>query len=155
MHASTDLASMPGHQLRRLQQIAVASFLMEAQDCGVTPLQFAALTALAREPLLDQRTLAARIGLDASTLGGVVERLADRVLVERRRTPQDRRVYLLTLTSSGQALQRQVQPGVARSQARLLAPLPAPAQAQFLQMLRVLVGDLPPVAASPQTGVAG
>lgn len=155
MHAPADLTLMPGHQLRRLQQISVASFLMETQDVGLTPLQFAAMTALAREPLLDQRALAWRIGLDASTLGGVVDRLADRGLIERRRTPQDRRVYLLTLTNAGQALQRQVQPGVARSQARLLAPLPAPAQAQFLQMLRVLVGDLPPAAASPQTGAAG
>lgn len=155
MHAPADLTSMPGHQLRRLQQISVASFLRETQDVGLTPLQFEAMTALAREPLLDRRALACRIGLDASTLGGVVDRLADRGLIERRRTPQDRRVYLLILTSAGHALQRQVQPGVARSQARLLAPLPTPTQAQFLQMLRVLVGDLPPVAASSQTWAAG
>lgn len=141
MHMPADLASMPGHQLRRLQQIAVASFLMETQDVGITPLQFAALTTLAREPLLDQRTLAGRIGLDASTLGGVVERLVDRGLVARHSKPTDRRVRLLTLTSEGQALRRQLLPGVARAQARILAPLSASAQGQFLQMLRVLVGD--------------
>lgn len=132
---------MPGHQLRRLQQIAVASFLMETQDCGITPLQFAALTALAREPMLDQRTLAARIGLDASTLGGVVERLVERGLLARHSKSTDRRVRLLSLTSEGQALRRQLLPAVARSQARILAPLSASAQTQFLQMLRVLVGD--------------
>ncbi|MFZ2296723.1 MAG: MarR family transcriptional regulator, partial [Aquabacterium sp.] len=39
------LEEMPGFYIRRLQQIAVAIFLEETQDFGITPVQFAALTA--------------------------------------------------------------------------------------------------------------
>ena len=47
------LEELPGFYIRRLQQIAVAIFLEETQDFGITPVQFAALTAIHREPGLD------------------------------------------------------------------------------------------------------
>ncbi|NDF44842.1 MAG: MarR family transcriptional regulator, partial [Betaproteobacteria bacterium] len=40
------LTDLPGHYIRRLQQIAVGVFMEETQDFGVTPVQFAALNAL-------------------------------------------------------------------------------------------------------------
>lgn len=137
--SSPDLHQLPGHQLRRLQQIAVASFLMETQDWGVTPLQFDALTVLARESLLDQRSLSDAIGVDRSTLVGVLDRLADRGLIVRRRHPFDRRVHQLHLTREGHELLHQMGPGVGRAQARILAPLSPGERTQFVQMLRALV----------------
>ena len=69
------LENQPGYLIRRLQQIAVAIFLDETQGHGVTPVQYAALYAAQRQPGLDQRSLAATIGFDTSTIGGVIDRL--------------------------------------------------------------------------------
>jgi hypothetical protein len=70
-----DLEALPGFQVRRLHQIAVAIFLQEAADTGITPVQFGALQGIANQPGIDQRTLARSIGLDTSTLAGVIDRL--------------------------------------------------------------------------------
>ena len=134
-----DLESLPGHHIRRLHQIAVAVFLQEAQAHGVTPVQYAALQAIANVPGTDQRTLAATIGLDTSTIGGVIDRLETRGLVQRSPSPQDRRVRLLSLTDEGRALLRAAVPSMLQAQERILAPLPKRDQAEFMRMLRVLV----------------
>ena len=71
-----DLEQLPGHHIRRLQQIAVAIFLQETEATGITPVQYAALqTVVANMPGLDQRTLARSIGFDTSTIAGVIDRL--------------------------------------------------------------------------------
>ncbi len=130
---------MPGFYIRRLQQIAVAIFLEETQDFGITPVQFAALTAIQREPGLDQRTLAGRIGFDTSTLGSVIDRLEARGLVVRNNSPTDRRVRLLSLTDAAHTLLRDIDPSMRQAQLRMLAPLPPEQRLVFMDMLRTLV----------------
>lgn len=134
-----DLDDLPGHHIRRLQQIAVAIFLQETEATGITPVQYAALQAVAHAPGVDQRTLARTIGFDTSTIAGVVDRLESRGLMQRNASPADRRVRLLTLTDDGRHLLDAVQPGMLRAQARMLAPLPEADRAEFMRMLRTLV----------------
>jgi len=134
-----DLADLPGHYIRRLQQIAVAIFLEEAEAVGLTPVQFAALAAVRRQPMLDQRTLAGLIGFDTSTIAGVIDRLERRALLARNPSPADRRVRLLGLTAEGEALLDAALPAVFRTQERILAPLPPADRARFVEMLKVLV----------------
>ena len=86
------LDELPGHYIRRLHQIAVAIFLQEVEPHGVTPVQFAALQALAHAPGIEQHSLARSVALDASTAGGVLDRLEARGLVVRSVDPGDRRV---------------------------------------------------------------
>ncbi len=136
---AVDLLQMPGHHIRRLQQIAVAIFLQETESHGVTPVQFAALQAVANQPGLDQRSLARSIGFDTSTIAGVVDRLEARGLMQRNASSADRRVRLLTLSASGQQLLAAVQPDMLRAQQRILAPLPTAEREQFMRMLRTLV----------------
>ncbi|MDX9845313.1 MAG: MarR family transcriptional regulator [Aquabacterium sp.] len=133
------LEELPGFYIRRLQQIAVAIFLEETQEFGVTPVQFAALTAIQREPGLDQRTLAGRIGFDTSTLGSVIDRLEARGLVVRSNSPSDRRVRLLHLTEAGITLLRDIDPSMRKAQLRMLAPLPPEQRLVFMDMLRTLL----------------
>ncbi len=137
--AIPDLDALPGHSIRRLQQIAVAVFLQEAEPFGLTPVQFGALQAVRRSPGVDQRTLAALIGLDTSTTGGVIDRLEARGLLRRNPSPTDRRVRLLTPTDEGIALLDQVYPAMLRAQERILEPLPAGERQEFMRMLQVLV----------------
>lgn len=133
------LDDLPGYYIRRLQQIAVALFLEETQAQGITPVQFAALSAAHRQPGLDQRSLAASIGFDTSTIGGVIDRLERRGLIERRASPNDRRVRLLQVTDAGQALLTAVMPGMLQAQHRILAPLGPSDRARFMGMLKTLV----------------
>jgi len=133
------LEDQPGYYIRRLQQIAVAIFLEETQAHGITPVQFAALQAALRQPGLDQRTLAATIGFDTSTIGGVIDRLERRGLIERQASPTDRRVRLLRVTASGAALLDEVLPAMLRAQQRILAPLPAAERPRFVAMLKTVV----------------
>ena len=136
---SVDLETLPGHHIRRLQQIAVAVFLQEAEAHGITPIQFAALQSVSNMPGIDQRTLARSIGLDTSTIAGVIDRLETRGLVQRNASPDDRRVRLLTLSDAGRAALAAVVPAMERAQQRILEPLPKAERAEFMRMLRVLV----------------
>lgn len=136
-----DLNSLPGHDIRRLHQIAVALFMAETEPFGITPVQFAALQAVQNAPGTDQRTLARTIGFDTSTIAGVIDRLEARGLMLRSASAQDRRVRLLTLTPAGEQLLADVLPSMLRAQERILAPLPAQERGEFMRMLGVLIAN--------------
>lgn len=130
-----ELELLPGFHIRRLQQIAVAVFMEETQDFGVTPVQYAALSAVLRQPGIDQRSLARSIGFDTSTIGSVIDRLEARGLMLRNASQTDKRVRLLTVTPSGLDLLQAAEPAVMRAQERMLDPLPAEQRALFMQMV--------------------
>jgi DNA-binding MarR family transcriptional regulator len=134
-----DIHDLPGHYIRRLQQIAVAVFLQECHATGVTPVQFGAMQTVANQPGIDQRTLASAVGLDTSTIAGVVDRLEARGLMIRLPCAEDRRVRLLHLTPAGATLLAETVPGMLRAQERILAPLGKADRKEFMRMLRILV----------------
>ena len=135
------LEDLPGHYIRRLQQIAVGIFMDETADVNVTPVQFALLFAASQETGLDQRTLAGRIGLDTSTIGAVVDRLESRELIERKVSPDDKRVRLLSVTPAGKKLLQGVMPAMLRAQDRMLAPLPKADRPKFMAMVKRIVEE--------------
>ena len=137
-YCPVELENYPGFHIRRLQQIAVAVFMEETQEWGVTPVQYGALSAVSRRPGVDQRTLARLIGYDTSTIGSVIDRLQARELVVRRSSPTDRRVWLLYPTDEGRSLLMQAESSVLRAQERMLDPLPEDKRAQFMELLSCL-----------------
>jgi DNA-binding MarR family transcriptional regulator len=133
------LEELPGHYIRRLQQIAVGIFLDETAAESITPVQFAVLFATSREPGLDQRTLAGKVGFDTSTLGAVVDRLEGRGLIQRSVSPNDKRVRLLSLMPEGHALLERVMPSMLKAQERMLEPLPEAERSKFMSMVKRIV----------------
>src|SRR5262249_11396505 len=131
--------ALPGHYIRRLQQIAVAVFLQETEAHGLTPVQYAVLNQVARTPGVDQRTLARTVGQDTSTLAGVIDRLEARGLLNRNASEEDRRVRLLDLTVAGHALLDAIAPDILKAQERMLDPLSAAERREFMRMLRTVV----------------
>src|SRR5260370_39485426 len=89
--AAPHLDDLPGHYIRRLQQMAVAIFLEETEAHGITPVQYAAMQAVHDRPELDQRSLSRSIGFDTSTIGGGIFRLGKGGLIERQTSAEDRR----------------------------------------------------------------
>ena len=130
------IAAMPGHLLRRCQQIAVAIFLQECEALDLTPLQYVVLGALESGGEMDQNRLGGLTALDRTTVGTVLSKLAGRGLVERRRSDTDKRFNAITLTDDGRALLARAVPAVADAQARILAPLAPDDRDRFLHYLQ-------------------
>lgn len=149
-----DLETLPGHYIRRLQQIAVSVFLQETEQHGLTPVQYSALQGIENSPGVDQRTLARTIGFDTSTIASVIDRLESRGLVLRSASAADKRVRLLTLTRDGRSLLAEVVPAMLKAQERMLDPLPRADRKEFMRMLRVLVStnnDMSRAPSGPQS----
>ena len=129
----------PGHLIRRAQQIAVAVFMEECGAFDLTPVQYAALTAIGLQPDVDATRLSQLIALDRSTTGSVLERLEAKTLVVRVPSAQDRRVKRLRLSEAGHALLRKVDAAVQRAQRRIVAPLRPDERKVFIRLLTQLV----------------
>ncbi len=134
--APPELVDMPGHLLRRCQQIAVALFLQECRALDLTPLQYAVLRALQGHGELDQNRLGGLTALDRTTVSTVVGKLEARGLAARTRSTADRRFNAITLTPAGAALLRDAEPAVEAAQARILAPLAPGEREGFLACLK-------------------
>ncbi len=128
---------MPGHLIRRMNQVAVSLFHDVCGKAGhdLTPVQYAALKAVQRFPGIDQATLAGAIAYDRTTIGGVVGRLEDKGLIRRDPAPEDRRVRRLTLEAAGQRVLEEIEPLVWRTQDLMLAGLDEAEKAVFLRLL--------------------
>lgn len=129
---------MPGHLVRRLQQVAVRLFASET-GAGLTPVQFAAMAALQQRPGVDQATLSALIGYDRATIGGVIDRLEARGWVERRAAPEDRRQKLVVLTPAGRRTHDRAMREVEAVQERLIAPLSTAERREFERLCRKML----------------
>src|SRR5277367_2180876 len=129
----------PGYLFRRMQQIAVSIFVEECKAFDLTPVQYAALIAIHTHPGIDATRLSNVIAFDRSTLGNVIERLEAKKLIERKPSPEDKRVKLLTLTRAGAALLREIMPSVDRAQLRMLQPLKAADRKALTALLTQLV----------------
>jgi DNA-binding MarR family transcriptional regulator len=138
---STETAQgMAAHLLRRSVQICVALFLDQMQAYAITPVQYAALVTIHDHPGLDQGRLGAITSIDRSTIGGAVQRLEARGLVQRRLSPEDQRVKQAFITTAGRELLRKTREDLDLVQERLLAPLTSNEQDTLLALLAKVVG---------------
>ncbi len=133
------MLAFAGHQIRRSHQIAVALFAEELAEFDVTPLQYAALSAIAEQPDLDATRLAQLVAFDRSTLGNLLERLEGRKLIERHHRADDKRTKRLHLTAAGRRLLDAIAPAVARSQERFVEVLSAAEQRDLRRILTKLI----------------
>ncbi|MGY3240342.1 DNA-binding MarR family transcriptional regulator [Bradyrhizobium sp. USDA 4472] len=133
-----DNNDMPGHLARRFQQIAVAVFLAEVGQAGfdLTPVQYAALATIKANPGLDQVTLAGLIAFDRTTITGVVDRLVQKGLVERRASRRDRRARELEITDEGRRTLRRITPAVESAQQIMLRGLSDKEAEELMRLLQ-------------------
>jgi DNA-binding MarR family transcriptional regulator len=131
------MREMPGHLARRFQQIAVAVFLAEVEAAGfdLTPVQYAALAAIAANPALDQITLAGLIAYDRTTITGVIDRLAQKGLVVRQPSARDRRSRELSITDDGRRTLAAITPAVEAAQRLMVRGL---SQTEASELTRLL-----------------
>ncbi len=143
-----NLYGMPGHLIRRAQQVSAALFTDECAALDLTSVQFAALYAIDLHPGVDATRLSALIAFDRSTIGDVLDRMEHKGWLVRSAAPSDRRLKLISLSPAGSALLRQAGPAVRRVQDRILAPLAPADRASLIRLLAQLSACIPPATAS-------
>jgi len=138
-----DLYVLPGHLVRRLNQVSGSLFAqqMEAAEVDLTSVQYAALRTIQGHPMIDQATLAGAIAYDRTTIGGVVDRLEAKNLIRRKLSRSDRRVRLLAIEPAGSALLIYLEKYVHAVQLALLAPLTKDERNVFLRLLQKLAAE--------------
>jgi DNA-binding MarR family transcriptional regulator len=104
----TDLAAETWELVFELLLAARPKVPAAAAQCGLTAAQCHLLRLLRPGIAASMRSLADRLGCDASNVTGIVDRLEARGLVERRSAGHDRRVKHLALTAAGAAARAQV-----------------------------------------------
>ncbi len=138
-----ELYGMPGHLIRRAQQLSTALFTDECAAFGLTSVQFAILHTVDLHPGVDATRLGALVAFDRSTIGDVLDRMEHKGWLQRSASPDDRRIKLVALSPAGRTLLREVRPAVRRVQQRLLAPLTSADRDSFVRLLAQLA-ECPP-----------
>ena len=129
----------PSSLARRFQQICAAAMAQCLGGEDLTPLQYAAFPFLREDPGLDQIGLAARIGVDRTNVGLLIDYLEARGFVERRIDSNDRRARRLYLTSRGIRFHDRIRPLATEVQQQILACLTAAEkETLFALLVRVI-----------------
>jgi DNA-binding MarR family transcriptional regulator len=110
----------------------------------ITPRQFGVLLTLHQQGTLTLTELAGHIRVDRSTLGEMINRMAERSLITKRNNDNDRRSAEVLLAPAGKAVLLEIVIGVARLQAVLLAPLPVEDRAHFMRCMKLIAEPDPP-----------
>ncbi len=133
---------MAGHLIRRLNQVSTQVFMQRVQEAGfdLTPVQFAAMDAIAANPGIDQAGVAARIAYDRATIGGVIDRLEHKGYVARQVSKRDRRAREVRLTENGQKVFSAILPVVTDLQGEILSGLDQAERATFLELAGKAIG---------------
>lgn len=133
------LHRVPAHLARRFNQICVGIGDEVTRPHGLSPVEFAILAAIDDAPGIDQKSLAARLAIDAVTTSKLIDRMEQVRLVRRSADASDRRARVLVLTEAGARLRAEIIPKFRAAHARLMLALSPAQQKQFLEMLVVLI----------------
>ncbi|MGE5145639.1 MAG: MarR family winged helix-turn-helix transcriptional regulator [Candidatus Eiseniibacteriota bacterium] len=125
-----------GFNLRRAQAAMFVDFARVTGDLDLTPGQFSLLMLLAANPGISQIGLSRAFGLDKSTVSPSIDRLEKRGLVERTRTPNDRRFYALHLTPGGRDLLMRATERVERQEDMMASALTPDERRAMIDMLQ-------------------
>ena len=126
-----------GFLLRKAHQRHTAIFARR-MGADFTPTQFAALVRVAEAGAISQNELGRQTAMDAATIKGVIDRLAERGLVRSRPDPDDRRRVVIELTATGQAQAADAVATAREITRETLEPLTADEKRALIPLLRRL-----------------
>ena len=112
-----------GQLLFVAQQAAQALAIERLEPLGLSPRAWGVLSTLAESGPLTQIELATTMAIDRTAMVYLLDDLEQQVLVQRVRSPQDRRAFLIHLTPSGQDAQRRAAAALDGAAETLLTPL--------------------------------
>jgi DNA-binding MarR family transcriptional regulator len=150
-----------GQLLFVAQQAAQALAIERLEPLGLSPRAWGVLSTLAESGPLTQIELATTMSIDRTAMVYRIDELEAQTLVERVRSPQDRRAFLIHLTQSGRRAQRKAATALAGAADTLLTPLDAAERRHLVDLLAKVAAHWQQVSASQhnpgtsQTGPTG
>ncbi len=131
------LDAQVGFVLRKVSQRHTGLFAgLIGED--ITPMQWAVMAKLAERGPLSQNRLGRETAMDAATVKGVVDRLTKRGILSSAADPDDQRLLIVSLSSTGQALVQRLVPKAQAITEATLAPLEATERQQLFSLLAKL-----------------
>lgn len=95
------LDELLGFRLRRVQIRLARDFSAATTDHVLRSGEYTALAVIASHPGVSQNEICKATGLDKSAAVAVIDGLHERKWITRRRSDQDRRRYVLTISAAG------------------------------------------------------
>lgn len=133
------LESRLGYLLKHAQARLTKSSAEALAPYGVDGHELAVLVVLSGDESLSQVEAAGRLGVDRTTMVSLIDALERQGLVERRRSPQDRRKNIVEPTPAGEECLRRAEKARRAAERRFLAPLDEETAATLVRALQLLL----------------
>src|SRR5690349_5802106 len=142
--SDVEAAEFAGQLFFRLWRASHMRTADELNSLGLTPALFAVLNVLgAREGTIQQQ-LSFDMGIDPSAMVKLINELEDAGLASRRRRPNDRRAWEVTITPSGRRTLQRARRLVSQVENEVLGGLTATDRRRLLTLLRRALAAAPP-----------
>lgn len=128
--------------VRRILHAADLRSKRLARETGLTAPQLAILQAIADLGEVTTGRISADASLSQATVTVILDRLVERGLVERYRSPEDRRIVHSRLTPAGASALAAAEPAVSARLVHEFERLPSEKQAELVASLEWMVGAL-------------
>lgn len=128
-------AVRPSDAIRRAYQRLTADF----NKAPLTLPQTSVLRALMDRGIVNQTSLVAATGIDRSTLGEMLKRMASQGLVAAVRLESDNRNNLISLTPAGRKALLKSETALADAESSMMRMVPHADRQAFLRCLRAIV----------------
>jgi DNA-binding MarR family transcriptional regulator len=143
---STDIevAEFAGQLFFRLWRASHTRTAQSLGSIGLTPALFAVLNVLGARHGTIQQQLSTDMGMDPSAMVKLINELEEAGLAERRRRPNDRRAWEVTITPKGRRTLQRAKRLASDVEDEVLAGLTAADRRQLMTLLRRALAAAPP-----------
>lgn len=131
-----DLEHCLNFVLTKAQQSVHQLFKAELAPYGVTPGQYAILKCLWDENGQTAKQIAERLCLDGSTITGILDRIEQKGLIEKKVDAKDRRALQVLLTKSGQELEKPLTKVIEEANRKALSSIDADRSEDLKKLLQ-------------------
>lgn len=135
MSAPFDLSSSTGYLVNRLAASMKTALEQALVPFDVTSQQWAAMAAVHAAGVISVLTLAERLGVDPGATSRLLQRMEEKGLLARQRSPGDSRAREITLTPRGKGLLPKMSGHAKQVLAEFHAPLTAGEIAELNRLL--------------------
>jgi DNA-binding MarR family transcriptional regulator len=130
-----------GYFVRRAQLWIFQDFIRTLAKVDIRPAQYSVLLLIEANPSLSQSTLSQTLGIERARLVRLLDGLEARRFVQRRRSRNDRRAHILSLTAQGRSALGQIKVMADEHEQRLAQKVGVRNRRALLRLLAVFAGS--------------
>lgn len=139
-----EVTEFAGQLFFRLWRAFHTRTAQKLDSIGLSPALFALLNVLGAREGAIQQELSTDMGIDPSAMVKMINELEDARLAERRRRPNDRRAWEVTITTKGRRSLERARQLVMQVQDEVLGGLTQSDRGELLRLLRQALVAAPP-----------